>query len=151
MGRWLAVVPDELGDGAHPEPLGLSIAPQYSHRRDRATSLTEVWNVFGNGSGSIPLALKAYADLHAYHRWETTPSSFCTLVGDASEDHIGLGGVQRRCRISCRVTASTRSYEGAPEESDQYYAEITRDAPGISRSTISSDIFVGRLAVNDAG
>ncbi|MCA9752910.1 MAG: hypothetical protein KC591_12015, partial [Gemmatimonadetes bacterium] len=115
-------------------------------RAERFSSLavaeSEVWDVFHNGRRD-PEAIKAFA-AYGLHRW-ATPIEFLCLVGDANEDHRNLGTVAMPDLVPSHSLWA--AYEGAPEESDQYYAELTRDSEG--RWDDLSDIYVGRLAVND--
>ncbi|MAF27412.1 MAG: hypothetical protein CME07_06055 [Gemmatimonadetes bacterium] len=106
--------------------------------------VSEVYDLFSNGHRT-PEAIKSYA-AYAFHRWGS-PLAFLCLFGDASEDHRAVGGRSDPDFIPSHSLWA--QYEGAPEESDQYYAELTRTAPGAAFDDLP-DIFVGRLAVGTA-
>lgn len=136
--KWLGLAPDALMGGAREladfraTRLSATVAP-----------LTEVWDMFQNGARS-PRAIKAFA-AYAYHRW-STPLVFLCLIGDASEDHRGIG-VDSRPDLLPSHSLWT-DYEGAPEETDQYYAEVTSDGAGDFDDL--ADLYVGRLSVDTA-
>jgi hypothetical protein len=134
--QWVAVAWDDFVDGT--DELAAHRSADYT---TRVAPISEVWNVFGNGRID-PLALKAYA-AYAYHRWET-PIVFLLLVGDASEDHRGVGANADPDFVPSHSLYAV--YEGAPEESDQYYAEVTRNESGTGWDDLS-DLYVGRLPV----
>ena len=111
-----------------------------------AAPLSQVWDVFNNGMRS-PRAIKAYT-AYAFHRW-STPISFLCLIGDASEDHRDLLADSDPDLLPSHSLWA--SYEGAPEESDQYYAEVTRGLPADPDGFDDiPDLYVGRLALNTA-
>ncbi len=122
-----------------------------SHRSAEGTALavavSEVYDVFGNGLPS-DLAIKCYTT-YAFHRW-VQPLVFLCLIGDASEDHRGIEGDSDPDFVPSHSLYAT--YEGAPEETDQYYAEVTRGGSGSPGDPFDdlSDLYVGRLAVGDA-
>ncbi|MBZ0267074.1 hypothetical protein K8I85_02875, partial [bacterium] len=103
--------------------------------------LSEVYDVFGNGR-IHPDAIKAYS-AYAYHRW-STPLEFLCLIGDASEDHRAAGVDADPDLLPSHSLWSV--YEGAPEDTDQYFAEVTRN--GLGGFDELSDLYVGRFAVN---
>lgn len=109
-----------------------------------AVPVSEVYDVFGNGLPS-DLAIKSYT-AYAFHRW-VEPLAFLCLVGDASEDHRGIEGASNPDFVPSHSLYAP--YEGAPEESDQYYAEVTRGGTGSPGDPFDdlADIYVGRLAV----
>jgi hypothetical protein len=138
--RWTAVSHDAFLTGAR-TLAGHRAARHSTH----VAALSEVWDVFGNGARH-PDALKAFA-AYAYHRW-ADPIAFLLLVGDANEDH-------RRVSANADVDylpshSLWASYEGAPEETDQYYAEVTRATPGAGPWDDLADLYVGRLPVGSA-
>ncbi len=136
--RWLGVAADELADGAR--ELSDHRAGRMSAALARAS---EVWDTFQNGARS-PRAIKAFA-AYGVHRW-STPLEFLCLIGDASEDHRGIG-VDSRPDLMPSHSLWT-DYEGAPEETDQYYAEVTSD--GLGNFDDLADLYVGRLSVDTA-
>ena len=91
------------------------------------------------------LAIKCYT-AYAFHRW-VEPLAFLCLIGDASEDHRGIEGASNPDFVPSHSLYAP--YEGAPEESDQYYAEVTRGGAGSPGDPFDdlADIYVGRLAV----
>jgi hypothetical protein len=107
----------------------------------QVAAVSEVYDVFGNGR-IHPDAIKAYA-AYAYHRW-TDPIVFLCLIGDASEDHRGV--TQSSDPDLVPSHSLWANYRGAPEESDQYYAEVTRGGSGEFDDL--PDLYVGRIAVN---
>lgn len=134
--RYVVIAHDDLMAGA--ERLA-------DWRRERytslATSTSEVYDVFNNGMRH-PKAIKAYG-AYALHRW-SEPLTFLCLVGDANEDHRNVGAASMPDLMPSHSLWA--SYEGAPEETDQYYAELTKDSEGNWDDL--SDIYVGRLALN---
>lgn len=134
--KYVVVAHDELLAGA--QELAAYRAARYS---SRAVAVSEVWDVFHNGTRD-PVALKSYA-AYAFHRW-ADPIVFLTLVGDASEDHRTVDA--RADRDLLPSHSLWTDYEGVPEETDQYYAEVTHD--GLGAFDDLSDLYVGRLAVN---
>jgi hypothetical protein len=135
--RWVAVAEDGLVGRV--QPLAAHRAQRYS---TQVTPLSDVWDVFGNGARH-PDALKAYA-AYAYHRW-ADPVVFLLLVGDASEDHRGVESQSDPDLLPSHSLWA--QYEGAPEETDQYYGEVTRATPGTGAWDDLADIYVGRLSV----
>ncbi|MGQ0722586.1 MAG: C25 family cysteine peptidase [Candidatus Eiseniibacteriota bacterium] len=135
--RWTAVTHDAFLAGTQ------ALAAHRSARHStHVAALSEVWDVFGNGARH-PDALKAFA-AYGYHRW-ADPIVFLLLVGDASEDH-------RRVSADADVDylpshSLWASYEGSPEDTDQYYAEVTRATPGSGPWDDLADLYVGRLPV----
>jgi hypothetical protein len=134
---------DDLFPGAPSLMSGAQALADY--RASRYTTIvapvSSVYDIFNNGSRS-PRAIKAYA-AYAYHRW-STPLVFLTLFGDGNEDH-------RNARLDSTPDllpshSLFADYEGAPEDSDQYYGEMTRALPGGSFDDLV-DIYVGRLPV----
>jgi len=109
-----------------------------------AAPLSQVFDVFNNGMRD-PRAIKAYT-AYAFHRW-ANPIAFLCLIGDASEDHRDLlADSDPDLMPSHSLWAS---YEGAPEETDQYFAEVTHGTPPDSDGFDDvPDLYVGRLAVN---
>jgi hypothetical protein len=135
--RWTAVTHDAFLSGAQ------TLAAHRSARHStHVAALSEVWDVFGNGARH-PDALKAFA-AYGYHRW-ADPIVFLLLVGDASEDHRGISADSDADFLPSHSLWA--SYEGSPEETDQYYAEVTRATPGSGPWDDLSDLFVGRLPV----
>ncbi len=134
--RWVGIAHDTLIGGTQ------ALA---AYRRTRQTAhavrLSEVWDVFMNGRRD-PAAIKSFA-AYAFHRW-SDPLVFLLLVGDASEDHRGVGANADPDLLPSHSLWT--DYEGAPEETDQYYAEVTQDVTG--RFDDLSDLYVGRLALN---
>lgn len=108
-----------------------------------AAPVSAVYDIFNNGMVD-PRAIKAYVT-YAFHRWGTPPA-FLSLIGDANEDHRGVRSESDPDFIPSHSLWA--SYEGAPEESDQYYAELTRggfaDPDGFDDL---ADLYVGRLSV----
>jgi hypothetical protein len=136
--RWVAVAHDDLVSGV--QPLAAHRAAKYS---TQVVPVSQVWDVFGMG-GRDTAALKAFA-AYAYHRW-SEPIAFLLLVGDANEDHRGVSNNADPDFIPSHSLWA--QYEGAAEDTDQYYAEVTRAAPGLPFDDLS-DIYVGRLPVGD--
>jgi hypothetical protein len=101
----------------------------------------DLYDLFDNGTAH-PEAIKAFAT-YAYHRW-SDPIAFLCLVGDGSEDHRGLTANADPDFVPSQSLYA--NYEGSAEESDQYFAEVTRPAPGMLWDDLS-DIYVGRLSV----
>ncbi len=136
--RWLAVAADELADGAR------DLADHRATRMPAALArASDVWDMFQNGARN-PRAIKALA-AYGVHRW-STPLEFLCLIGDASEDHRGIG-VDSRPDLMPSHSLWT-DYEGAPEETDQFYAEVTSDGAGNFDDL--ADLYVGRLSVDTA-
>ena len=137
--RYIALAHDSLLPGA--QALAAYRAGTMS---SIAAPLSQVWDVFNNGRRD-PRAIKAYIT-YAFHRW-STPVSFLCLIGDASEDHRGVtADADPDLMPSHSLWAS---YEGAPEETDQYYAEVTRGVPADPDGFDDTpDLYVGRLALN---
>ncbi|NNE44100.1 MAG: hypothetical protein HKN12_07815, partial [Gemmatimonadetes bacterium] len=133
--RWVAVAYDDFE--AATQELAAHRALKHTTRVAR---LSEVYDVFNNGARH-PRAIKSYA-AYAYQRW-TDPLAFLLLVGDANEDHRGITVESDQDYLPSHSLWA--SYEGAPEESDQYYAEVTRDGGGSFDDL--SDIYVGRMSV----
>jgi hypothetical protein len=135
-GKYVAVSADALRSGAD---------ELVAYRSDRysavSASVSEIYDTFGNGRID-PKAIKAYA-CYAYHRW-TDPIIFLCLIGDASEDHRGVTPESSPDLVPSHSLWA--QHEGAPEETDQYYAELTRD--GLGQFDELADIYVGRLALN---
>ncbi|MGH2570277.1 MAG: C25 family cysteine peptidase, partial [bacterium] len=103
-------------------------------------NVADLYDVFHNGS-TDPEAIKAFAT-YAYHRW-SDPLAFLCLVGDASEDHRRVTANSDPDFVPSQSLYTT--YAGQAEESDQYFAEVTR-ASGTTWDDLS-DIYLGRLAV----
>jgi hypothetical protein len=146
MGAQYVVVAFD-GDDLFPSAPSLMSGAQAlaDYRASRYTTIvapvSSVYDTFNNGSRS-PRAIKAYA-AYAYHRW-STPLVFLTLIGDGNEDH-------RNARLDSTPDlvpshSLFADYEGAPEDSDQYYGELTRALPGAPFDDLA-DIYVGRLSV----
>ncbi|MFN8176732.1 MAG: C25 family cysteine peptidase [bacterium] len=134
--KYVVLANDELLAGA--QDLASYRSARYTAR---ATALSEVWDLFHNGTRD-PVAIKCYT-AYAYHRW-SDPIVFLTLVGDASEDARGIGSLADRDLLPSH--SLWEDYDGAPTESDQYFAEVTHDDTGAFDDL--SDFFVGRLSVN---
>lgn len=136
--RWVAVAYDDFVSGV--QPLAAHRSAKYT---TLVTPISQIWDVFGMG-GRNPDAIKAYS-AYAYHRW-SEPVAFLLLVGDASEDHRGVSNNADPDFVPSHSLWT--QYEGSPEESDQYYAEVTRSGPGQPWDDLS-DIYVGRLPVGN--
>ena len=109
-----------------------------------AAPLSQVWDVFNNGRRDAR-AIKAYT-AYAFHRW-TTPIAFLCLIGDASEDHRDILSDSDPDLLPSHSLFA--SYQGETEESDQYYAEVTRGEPADPDGFDDTpDLYVGRLALN---
>ena len=109
-----------------------------------AVPLSQVFDVFNNGMRD-PRAIKAYT-AYAFHRW-TNPIAFLCLIGDASEDHRDLLSESDPDLVPSHSLWA--SYEGAPEETDQYFVEVTRGVPAdLDGFDDIPDFYVGRLALN---
>ncbi len=139
--RWVGLTHDGFLAGAQ------ELATHRSARMSAIVApLSQVWDVFNNGMRD-PHAMKAYA-AYAFHRW-SEPLAFLCLVGDASEDHRGLYSQSDPDFVPSHSLHA--SYEGEPEETDQYYAEVTHGAPADPDGFDDlSDLYVGRLAVTTA-
>lgn len=137
--RYIALAHDSLLSGAQ------ELAALRSARMSAITApLSEVWDVFNNGMRD-PRAMKAYL-AYAFHRWSEPPAFLC-LVGDASEDHQDLLSESEPDLVPSHSLYA--SYDGAPEETDQYFAELTLGAPADPDGFDDvPDLYVGRLAVN---
>ena len=134
--RYVALAADELRRGA--DDLAAYRSDRYS---SLSASVSEVYDTFGNGR-IHPAAIKAYA-CYAFHRW-SVPIEFLCLLGDASEDHRRITSESEPDLVPSHSLWA--QHEGAPEESDQYFAEVTRD--GLGEFDALADLYVGRLAVN---
>ena len=102
----------------------------------------ELYDLFGNGAKSSD-AIRAFS-AYAYHRW-STPIAFLCLIGDANEDH-------RRVELDAAPDllpshSLWADWEAAAEDTDLYYAQVTRPSPGDPFDEIP-DLYVGRIAVN---
>ncbi len=134
--RYVVVAHDTLVEEAR--ALVLHRSQRYS---TQIAAVSEVYDVFGNGRAHAD-AIKAYS-AYAFHRW-TEPIVFLCLIGDASEDHRGVTPNSDPDLVPSHSLFAT--YEGAPEESDQYYAEVTRTPSG--QFDDLPDLYVGRISVN---
>ncbi|HMB70198.1 MAG TPA: C25 family cysteine peptidase [bacterium] len=137
--RWVAVAHEDFVSGI--QPLAAHRGAKYS---TQVVPAGQVWDVFGMG-GRDTAALKAFA-AYAYHRW-SDPIAFLLLVGDANEDHRRVSTNADEDFIPSHSLWT--QYEGAAEDTDQYYAEVTRPGPGQPWDDLA-DLYVGRLPVGDA-
>lgn len=134
--QYVVITHDRFVDGA------AELAEYRSSRYStQVATVSELYDLFGGGR-IHPDAFKAYA-AYGFHRW-SQPLVFLCLIGDASEDHRHVESDSDEDLLPSHSLWA--AHEGAPEESDQYFAELTKDGTGAFDRF--SDIYVGRLALN---